>query len=110
MKSSLRGTRTLTNEITNINALGFWLLIENREYFVPFADYPAFKKATLDQILNLERIAPRQYRWEALDVDIELDALERPAEFPLIYHQTRRVTAQPSKRAQAALTPIAKDK
>ncbi len=85
MKSGLRGTHTLANEITNINKLGFWLLAEKREYFVPFADYPAFKKATLDQILNLKRIAPKQYRWDELDVDIELGALERPAEFPLMY-------------------------
>ncbi len=85
MKSKMRGKPTLANDITNITALGFWLLVDDREYFVPFADYHAFRKATIDQILNFKRIAPGQYRWEKLDVDVELAALERPAEFPLLY-------------------------
>jgi hypothetical protein len=85
MKSGLRGTNTLVNEVTNISAKGFWLLVENREYFVPFADYPVFKSATIDQIFNFKRIGPRQYHWHDLDADVELDALEQPEQFPLLY-------------------------
>ncbi|MBI5653000.1 MAG: DUF2442 domain-containing protein [Chloroflexi bacterium] len=85
MKSGLRGTRTLQNQVTNINSLGLWLLVEDHEYFVPFDDYPVFKTATIDQILNFRRIGPRQYHWPHLDADIELDALDHPERFPLMY-------------------------
>ncbi len=85
MKSMRSGTDTLVNEVTNISAAGFWLLVDNHEYFVPFADYPVFKSATINQIFNLRRIGPRQYHWPSLDADIELDALEHPEQFPLIY-------------------------
>jgi hypothetical protein len=68
---------------TNITATGFWLLVDYREYFVPFADYPAFCGATVAQIHNFERHGPRQFHWPHLDADIELDALEHPRRFPL---------------------------
>ena len=31
----------------------------------------------------MEETAPGQFRWESLDVDIELEALARPEHFPL---------------------------
>jgi hypothetical protein len=85
MKSGLHGTNTSANELTSIGSTGFWLLVENREYFVPFDDYPVFRTATIDQVFNFERIGPRQFHWRDLDADIELDALEKPAQFPLLY-------------------------
>ncbi len=84
-KSYRPGTNIFHNEVTNISATGFWLLVEDREYFVPFADYPIFRKATIEQIFAIERIGPRQYHWPSLDADIELDALEHPERFPLIW-------------------------
>ena len=70
-------------EITSISALGFWLLVDDREYFVPFADYPAFKDATVAQIYNLQQLGPGQFHWPELNADIELDALQHPERFPL---------------------------
>jgi hypothetical protein len=40
-------------EVTNIGAHGFWLLVDDREYFVPFDDYPVFRQATVSQITGL---------------------------------------------------------
>ena len=71
------------SEVTNISAIGFWLLVDDREYFVPFSDYHAFKNATVAQIYNVERLDPRQFFWPDLDVDIELGALQHPEQFPL---------------------------
>jgi hypothetical protein len=71
------------SKVTNISAIGFWLLVDDREYFVPFADYPAFQDATVAQIYNVQRLDLRQFHWPALDVDIELAALEHPEQFPL---------------------------
>ncbi len=77
------GVSISRSEVTNISALGFWLLIDDREYFVPFADYPVFKDATVAQIYNVQQLGPGQFHWPELDADVELDALQHPERFPL---------------------------
>ena len=73
------------SEVTNIIHLGFWLLVDAQEYFVPFADYPAFRQATVSQIYAVQRLSPTQFYWPELDIDLELEALEHPERFPLIF-------------------------
>jgi hypothetical protein len=79
------GTNTSTNSVTAIAQTGFWFLYENKEYFVPFSDYPVFKSCPIDTIFNIEFTAPNQVRWADIDVDIEMDALANPSQFPLQY-------------------------
>ena len=83
MSSPTLGAVTCPGEVTNISRHGFWLLVDDHEYFVPFGDYPEFLKATVCQIYNVQCLDPRQFHWPDLDMDIELDALERPEAFPL---------------------------
>ena len=77
------GGVTSHSEVTNIGVHGFWLLVDDREYFVPFDDYPVFRQATVSQIYGMKRVGPDQFHWPDLDADIELGALERPEQFPL---------------------------
>lgn len=79
------GVSTSHNEVTNIENLGFWLLVDEHEYFVPFADYPAFYHATVAQIYSVIRLSPEQFHWPNLDIDIELDALKYPDRFSLVF-------------------------
>lgn len=85
MSSNLPGTGISYSEVTSITALGFWLLVDDREYFVPFSDYPAFQKATVAQIYRLQRLSPGQFYWPDLDIDIELEALEKPEQYQLLF-------------------------
>jgi len=85
MSSSQLGTVTSHHEVTGIAASGFWLLVDDAEYFVPFADYPVFRGAGVEQVFDARRLSPRQFHWPALDAAIELDALERPEYYPLIW-------------------------
>jgi len=73
------------SEVTSIASAGFWLLVDDREYFVPFVDYPVFRQATVEQILSVQQLSPTQFHWPSLDADIELDALERPEQYPLAW-------------------------
>ena len=86
MKSSMPGTDTLINSVTDINQFGFWVLCQNKEYFIAFNDYPVFKKHPVDDIFNVQHISPKQLYWPQLDVDIEIDALANPKRFPLFYN------------------------
>jgi hypothetical protein len=90
MKSLPNGIDISRSPVSSIAAEGFWLLADDREFFVPFADYPVFRGATILQIFNVQRIAPQQYRWAELDADIELDALEHPERYPLIWREKRK--------------------
>ena len=42
MKSLRPGRRTSEIEVTNVSIHGFWLLVEGREIFVPFSEFPCF--------------------------------------------------------------------
>jgi hypothetical protein len=39
------GTATSDTEVTNISKHGFWLLLDGRELFLPFEEFPWFKRA-----------------------------------------------------------------
>ncbi len=86
MISEQPGIATSQSEVTDVILTGFWLLVDDREYFVPFEDYPVFRGATIAQIYNVQRLGPTQFHWPELDADIELEALEQPERFPLAFH------------------------
>lgn len=43
MKSEAPGRSTSETEVTNISRQGFWLLLDDRELFVPFEKFPGSK-------------------------------------------------------------------
>ena len=84
MKSETRGDSTLNVEITNISQHGFWLLLDDRELFLPFAQFPWFKGASVEAILMVERPRAEHLYWPELDVDLEVESIEHPDKYPLI--------------------------
>ena len=87
MTLSKLGEDTSQVEVTSITPIGFWFLVGNREYFVPFTDYPDFQQATVTQIIHVEQPAPDQFYWPDLDIDIETAALDDPERFPLHFQR-----------------------
>jgi len=45
-------------EVTNISKHGFWLIIEDKERFVPFKEFPWFRNAAVAELLNVISQAP----------------------------------------------------
>ena len=84
MESAPRGRPTSEVEVTNISSHGFWLWIEDREFFLPFEHFPWFREAGLSQILNVELPGPGHLYWPGLDVDLAVESLEHPERFPLV--------------------------
>lgn len=72
-------------EVTNISQHGFWLLVDDRELFVGFKEFPWFKEATISTILHVERLSIDHLYWPDLDVDLSIESIEHPERFPLIY-------------------------
>ena len=84
MKSSTLGRGTSPAEVTNVDTHGIWVLICDKEYFLPHEDFPWFKKAKVEDILNVELLHGVHLRWPALDVDLTVDSLENPGKYPLV--------------------------
>jgi hypothetical protein len=70
-------------EVTNISRHGLWLLLDARELFLPFEEFPWFEEAPVRAILNVERPQPHHLCWPDLDVDLEVDSIEHPERYPL---------------------------
>jgi len=78
------GTNILVAEVTNISKHGFWLLLGEEELLVPFAEFPWFRQATVEQICAVEMPSPQHLYWPALDVDLLVESIRNPAAFPLV--------------------------
>jgi len=85
MKSKTLGRNTSRVEVLNIDAHGLWLYAQEKEYFLPYDEFPWFKNATVADILKVELQHGFHLYWPALDVDLDLHSLEDTSETPLVY-------------------------
>jgi len=85
MKLTQHGKRTSAPEVSIISSKGFWLYVNDREYFLSYEAFPWFKEARLNDILDVELIHPSHLYWKKLDVDLELESIENPENYPLIF-------------------------
>lgn len=85
MKSFALGKNISFAEVQDVSKDGIWLILRDQEYFLPFADYPWFKNATIASIYNVETHHGTQLHWPDLDVDLELESLQNPNQYPLVY-------------------------
>ncbi len=79
----MRGTATSEVEVTNISRHGFWVLLDDRELFLPFEEFPWFQSAAVKAILEVQRPQRNHLYWPQLDVDLTLDSIEHPERYPL---------------------------
>ena len=84
MKSLKHGKNIFRPEITNISQHGFWILLEQKEYFLSFEQFPWFKNANINQITNLQLLHKTHLYWPQLDVDLSLAIIEHPEKYKLI--------------------------
>jgi len=85
-------------EIANISPFGVWLLFGSKEYFLDHKKYPWFKKASVDDVLNVQSPKEGHLRWPTLDIDLHVDSLEHPERYPLISRLTHKKIDQTSQR------------
>jgi hypothetical protein len=71
-------------ELTRTSLDGFGLLLAGEELHLPFADFPWFKKATIEQLADVEHPTANHLYWPSLDVDLSVESIRNPAAFPLM--------------------------
>jgi hypothetical protein len=50
----MHGEGASAPEVTIISSRGFWLYFNNREYFLSYEDFPWFKNAKINEILDVQ--------------------------------------------------------
>ncbi len=71
-------------EVTNISKHCFWLLLRGEELAVPFADFPWFKDATIEQISDVQWPSADHLYWPKLDIDLSVRSIRNPGNYPLV--------------------------
>ena len=98
MKSAPHGRPTSEVEVTNISSHGFWLLLGDRELFLPFEQFPWFQEAPVGQLLNVKLPGPGHLYWPDLDVDLAVESIEHPERFPLVSRVLPATRSQPARK------------
>ncbi len=90
MKSKKLGINTSKKNANNVtihtSPAGVWLLVNDAEYFLSYKEYPWFQKATIADIHHVKLLHQTHLNWPKLDVDLDLDSLNNPGNYPLMYH------------------------
>jgi hypothetical protein len=94
MKFSRNGRNTFPVSVGAVNRRGFWLQLGTRKLFVAYRAFPWFREFTLRELTRLRRPAPHHLRWPEFDIDLEVESIERPDDFPLV---ERRLRGHPSR-------------
>lgn len=84
MRSETLGTGTSEVEVTQISKHGIWLLIGEKEYFLSFENFPWFRDASVAAIQNIELLNEQHLYWPELDVDLAVESIQRPLDFPMV--------------------------
>lgn len=80
----MHGATTLAVEVSRVSIHGFWLLLNGEELPVPFSEFPWFRKATIEQLVTVERPSENHLYWPWLDVDLSVESIRHPGAFPLV--------------------------
>jgi hypothetical protein len=99
MKSENIGTGTSVAEILNVSPHGFWLMAGEKEYFLDFDHFPWFRRASVDQLFRVELLHGEHLYWPDLDVDLDLDRIENPENYPLV--ASSETSGEPAARGNA---------
>jgi hypothetical protein len=84
MRSAQLGKCISEVEVTNISKHGFWLLLDGRELFLPFDEFPWFRHVPVGKLLNVTLPHAHHLYWPELDVDLAVESIEHPEKFPLV--------------------------
>lgn len=80
----MHGTITSVAEVTHVSQHGFWVLLNAEELLVPFEHFPWFKKATIEQLTDVEWPSVNHLYWPQLDADLSVESIRDPLAFPLV--------------------------
>lgn len=70
--------------VTQVSKHGFWLLLDAEELLVSFEQFPWFRKASIEQLSDVQWPTPDHLDWPQLDADLSVKSIRDPSAFPLM--------------------------
>ena len=67
-----------------INSQGILLNVMGNDYFVSYNRLPWMKDASITSVLNVQMAGVNAIEWPDLDVDLEINSLKHPEQYPLV--------------------------
>jgi len=83
-KISKQSTELTSVSVRSIMPDGIFLSVYGNDYYLSYNRIPWFQHAKLSDIFNVSMMGDDAIRWEALDVDLEIDSLIHPERYPLV--------------------------
>lgn len=83
MKRLETNGKNASAEVLNISLHGLRILVNERELYLDFANFPWFKTATIEQIGRIEQPSANHLYWPELDMDLDLDNISNPEKIPV---------------------------
>jgi len=80
----MRRIVTSPTEIVQVTKFGLWLAVGDEELWLDYNHYPWFRNATIQSICDVQEPSPGHFFWPALDIDLDIDTLRHPEDFPLV--------------------------
>ncbi|MBM3493547.1 MAG: DUF2442 domain-containing protein [Armatimonadetes bacterium] len=71
-------------EVSHVSPHGIWVLADDHEHFLPYADFPWFRQATVGELFHVIEPSPGHLYWPDLDVDLTIASIEHPEDYPLV--------------------------
>jgi len=100
---SLKHGKDILISVENITSFGIWVFVNGKEYFLSYKDYPYFREQTLNSIQNVQLLHGYHLYWPDLDIDLEVNNLEHPEQYPLKSNiANNHLTSRPTGRRIAA--------
>ena len=103
-KSASRGKATSVVEVGNVSLHGFWLIVNGRELFLAFEQFPWFKEAGIGKLLNVKMPHPGHLYWPDLDIDLAVESIEHPERYPLVSRSGTSKISEPRQRTPRVKT------
>ena len=69
-----------STEISNI-----LLFVGGKEYYLSYDRYPWFRNAKVSDVLDVTMPDEESLRWDAIDVDLEIDSIIHPERYPISF-------------------------
>jgi len=63
---------------------GIFISVYGNDYFLSYNRLPWFQNAKLSDVFNVSMMGDDAIRWEALDIDLEIESLMYPERYPLV--------------------------
>ena len=85
-------------EVKMVTPEGLFLVVEGKEYFAAFTDFPYLAALPSTQIFDVEYCGHGHIRWNDADIDLHTEILSHPENYPLHMQTAAFAAARASRK------------